>query len=114
MRSVSALVLSLALTACSTSQAGTGDGELQVAAAFYPYAYLVERIGGDDVTLTTLTRPGAEPHDLELTPQQVGTLGESDLVVYAAGFQPAVDEAVAQQAEERAFDVNAVTELAQG
>ncbi len=115
MRLLPALLLSTTLAACASSGASTSDeGPLEVTAAFYPYAFLVERVGGPDVELTTLTRPGAEPHDLELTPQQVARLGESDLVVYADGFQPAVDEAVEQQAEEQAFDVNAVTELVEG
>ena len=105
--------LALALAACGGDDGGDTDG-LDVAAAFYPYAFLVERICGDDVDLTTLTPPGAEPHDLELTPQQVGALADTDLVVYAAGVQPAVDEAVAQQAEDGAFDVNAVTDLVPG
>ena len=116
MRLLLPLALSAAaLTACSSSSAApSDDGALQVTAAFYPYAFLVERVGGEDVELSTLTRPGAEPHDLELTPQQVGALGETDLVVYAAGFQPAVDEAVAQQAAEAAFDAHEATELVDG
>ena len=114
MRLVLPVLLSLALSGCATGTLTTRTDATRVTAAFYPYAFLVERVGGDAVDLTTLTRPGAEPHDLELTPQQVGALGESDLVVYAQGFQPALDEAVEQQAAEQAFDVNAVTELAQG
>ena len=44
----------------------------------------------------TLTKPGAEPHDLELAPQDVAGMTKARLVVYADGFQPAVDDAVAQ------------------
>ena len=40
--------------------------------AFYPLQFLSERVGGDAVTVTNLTKPGAEPHDLELNPRQVG------------------------------------------
>src|SRR5688572_3208257 len=90
------------------------DGRPEVTAAFYPYAFLVERIGADDVTLSTLTPPGAEPHDLELTARQTAALGETDLVLYARGFQPAVDEAVDAQAEDAALDVNEVAELRDG
>ena len=111
-RLAATLAAALCLPACSDAPAG--EEGIQVAAAFYPYAYLVERIGGDDVQLTTLTSPGAEPHDLELTPRQAAAVGASDLVVYAAGFQPAVDEVVEQQAEESAFDVHTATELAEG
>jgi zinc transport system substrate-binding protein len=78
---------------------------LDVVVGFYPYQYVAERVGGDDVVVSNLTAPGAEPHDLELSPQQVAALGAADLVLYSAGFQPAVDEAVAQQAPDSSFDV---------
>ena len=39
--------------------------------AFYPLQFAAERVGGDHVQVTTLTKPGAEPHDLELTPKAV-------------------------------------------
>ena len=104
------LALALGATACG-DDAPAADGRVAVTAAFYPYAFLVERIGGDAVALSTLTPPGAEPHDLELTARQTAALGESDLVVYARGFQPAVDEAVAAQARDAALDVNDVVEL---
>lgn len=104
------LALALGATACG-DDAPAADGRVAVSAAFYPYAFLVERIGGDAVTLSTLTPPGAEPHDLELTARQTAALGETDLVVYARGFQPAVDEAVDAQAKEAALDVNALVKL---
>ena len=103
------LALALAVTGCGSDDAPTaGDTRPAVTAAIYPYAFLVERIGGDDVALTTLTPAGAEPHDLELTPRQVAALAEADLVVHAEGFQPAVDEAVEQQAPEAGFAIEPV------
>lgn len=98
----------LALTACSGGTATTdaGNGErLEVSAAFYPLQWASERIGGDHVVVSGLTKPGAEPHDLELTPKAVANLAASDVVVYLAGFQPAVDEAVETQANDAGFDV---------
>ena len=109
MSAVLPLALALTVTGCA-SDSGPGDGDARpaVTAAIYPYAFLVERIGGDDVTLTTLTPAGAEPHDLELTPRQVAALAEADLVVHAEGFQPAVDEAVEQQAPDAGFAIEPV------
>lgn len=105
----------LSVSACADTPRPDGEvGRLEVAAAFYPYQFLAERVGGDQVEVTGLTKPGGEPHDLELTPQQVGGLGAADLVVYAAGFQPAVDDAVAAEAAGTAFDVNTVAPLADG
>ncbi len=63
-----------------------------MAVAFYPFQFVAERVGGDQVAVTNLTSPGSEPHDLELTPQQVASLSTDDLVIFQSGFQPAVDD----------------------
>jgi zinc transport system substrate-binding protein len=117
LRSVTALILcGAALTACGGSgSAGSAPaaqgGRVDVAVGFYPYQYVTERVGGAGVAVTNLTKPGGEPHDLELTPQQVARLADTDLVVYSKGFQPAVDEAVEQQAGGRSLDVLTAVEL---
>lgn len=98
------------LAACSTGdggEAGDQSDALSVVVAAYPLQFAAERVGGATVTVTNLTPPGAEPHDVELTPRQVAAIGDADLVVYIGGFQPAVDEAVAQEAGDRALDVGA-------
>lgn len=108
------LATAMALAACSSgassgSNASTSDGAgtVSVVTAFYPLEYATAAVGGDGVSITSLTPPGVEPHDLELTAQQVAQIAEADLVVYVRGFQPAVDEAVDQQAADRALDVSA-------
>ena len=99
-------------TACSTDgPAGADPDRVDVVAGFYPLQFLAERIGGDAVAVTNLARPGAEPHDLELNPLQVGQISEAELIVFLHGFQPAVDEAVEQNGGDRAFDVATVQPL---
>jgi zinc transport system substrate-binding protein len=61
--------------------------------------------------VTTLTAPGVEPHDLELTPKQVGSLTDATVVLYEKGLQPAVDEAVEQNAADAGFDVSGPAKL---
>lgn len=95
----------LLLAACGSGDEGAGDGTVDVVVAIYPLEYVAERVGGEHVTVETLTPPGAEPHDHELTVRQTAAVAEADLVGYVAGFQPAVDEAVAQQAADTAVDV---------
>jgi zinc transport system substrate-binding protein len=98
--------------ACSGGDgSGSDPNRVDVVAAFYPLQFLAERIGGDAVTVTNLVKPGAEPHDLELHPRQVGQVAGAELILYLAGFQPAVDEAVAQNGGDRAFDVTGVQPL---
>jgi len=103
-----------ALPACSAGDGSESDGRLRVVAAFYPLEYAVARVGGSDVDVDGLTRPGTEPHDLELTPRQAAAIGDADLVVHLAGLQPAVDDAVAQQAPDASLDVAAVQPLERG
>jgi zinc transport system substrate-binding protein len=113
-RRLLAAVLALATLAGCGGRAAAGgfdDGKLNVVTAFYPLEFLSERIGGDRVTVTDLTKPGAEPHDVELNPRQVGHVADAGLVVYLRGFQPAVDAAVRQEAKDRAFDVATAVSL---
>ncbi len=116
---ISSRTLLLAVTvlaaAATTGCLGSGgsaraqDGP-QVVTSFYPLQFVTERIAGDAVTVHNLTKPGAEPHDLELTPRDVAGLADADLVVYLAGFQPAVDTAVAEQAS-TSYDVARAADL---
>lgn len=99
-------------TACTTDSAGSDPDRIDVVAAFYPLQFVAERIGDDAVKVTNLAKPGAEPHDLELNPGQVGQVSEAELIIYLKGFQPAVDEAVEQEGDgDRTFDVAGVQPL---
>jgi zinc transport system substrate-binding protein len=99
------------LAGCGDSSAGGSSGKLNVVASFYPLEFIARSVGGDAVNVTTLTAPGVEPHDLELTPKQVGSITDAKLVVYEKGLQPAVDEAVAQNAKDAGFDVAPAAKL---
>ncbi|WP_432252179.1 metal ABC transporter substrate-binding protein [Streptomyces sp. HNM1019] len=100
------------LTACSTD-AGDGrtDGKLDVVASFYPMQFLAERIGGGAVHVSSLTKPGVEPHDLEISPRQTADLSEAGLVVYLKGLQPSVDRAIAQAEPKQVADAASYTSL---
>lgn len=101
-RIVLILVSALLLAGCG---AGGSGGKNSVVAAFYPLAYAAERIGGPGFHVENLTPPGAEPHDLELTPREVGRIVNASVVLYLShGFQPAVSKAV-EQARGRKVDV---------
>ncbi|WP_318211112.1 MULTISPECIES: metal ABC transporter solute-binding protein, Zn/Mn family [unclassified Streptomyces] len=102
------------LSACggtSDAAAKSSDGKLDVVASFYPMQFLAEQIGGGHVAVNTLTKPGVEPHDLELKPKQIGELGEADVVLYLKGIQPAVDDAIAQAGVKNTVDAATLTKL---
>lgn len=104
---------STVLTGCvaGSSVQFPDDGKVHVVASFYPFEFVAAQVGGDRVDVLNLTKPGAEPHDLELTPHQVGAVSEAALVVYEKGFQPAVDDAVSQNAATRGLEVTSVVPL---
>lgn len=87
-----ALAVLAVLVGCSTP--GHHDGRLEVVASAYPFAWLAQQVGGPGVDVTNLVKPGAEPHDIELSPGQVGLVREAAVVVYLKGFQAAVDDAL--------------------
>ncbi|NUP17166.1 MAG: zinc ABC transporter substrate-binding protein [Streptomyces sp.] len=100
------------LSACSTESAAAGGTDtFDVVASFYPMAFLAERIGGSHVHVTSLTRPGQEPHDLEISAQQTARLQESDAVLYLKNLQPSVDDAVAQSEVGTKIDAASLTSL---
>ncbi|GAB94988.1 zinc transport system substrate-binding protein [Kineosphaera limosa] len=103
-----AVIPLLALAGCGSGD-GTADsgqaGEtatptasrFTIVTGAYPVEWLAQRIGGDHVNVVNLTKPGAEPHDLELSPQDVATVADADLVIYEQGLQPALDDAVTSE-----------------
>ena len=100
------------LTACSNHTGdGRTDGTLDVVASFYPMQFLAQRIGGNHVHVSTLTKPGVEPHDLEISPRQTAQLSEAGLVVYLKGLQPAVDRAIGQAEPRNVADAASYTSL---
>lgn len=101
----------LCATLAGCGGAGVAGDGVSVVASFYPLQYVAEQVGGDRVAVTPLTAPGVEPHDLELTPKQVGRLGNATVVVYEKGLQPAVDDAVEQNTSGTALDVSAAARL---
>ncbi len=114
-----AAATTLVLSACSGPDAPTSaeaqstvsSKTMTVLASFYPLQFLAEEIGGDLVTVDSLTPPGGEPHDLQLSPQKVAEIGSADAIVYLSGFQSAVDEAVEHSAPENVIDVAPAVQL---
>jgi zinc transport system substrate-binding protein len=88
-----------------SGESGTSPERLAVVASFYPLQFATEQIGGEHVAVTSLTKPGAEPHDIELTPRDVGRVSKAKLVVFEKGLQGAVDKAVESQGGDRGLDV---------
>ncbi|MFJ8494574.1 metal ABC transporter substrate-binding protein [Streptomyces sp. NPDC094038] len=101
------------LTACGGDATAARTGKFDVVASFYPMAYLADQIGGSHVHVTSLTQPGQEPHDLEISPKQIIGIEKSDAVLYLKNLQPSVDDAVAQSSVGTKIDAASLTTLEQ-
>ena len=62
-------------------QITTGSGKTSVFASIYPLSYFVSEIGGDKVSVTTITPPGTEPHEYEPKPGDLAKIYKSNLLV---------------------------------
>ncbi|MEY9991187.1 zinc transport system substrate-binding protein [Streptomyces sp. V4I8] len=100
------------LSACSSDSAAAGNTDkFDVVASFYPMAFLAEQIGGGHVNVSSLTEPGQEPHDLEISAQKRAQLEDSDAALYLKGLQPSVDETVEQSGLKTKIDAATLTKL---
>ncbi len=99
------LGMGLALAGCSALSTNPGASgspsstagrpALNVVASFYVIQYFAQRIGGDTVQVFNPVPPGAEPHDVELSPRTIERMHQADVFLYLGeGFQPAVDRAL--------------------
>jgi zinc transport system substrate-binding protein len=100
MRRVLAALTAFVLLGAGCGTGGgdsAGAGQLEVVTAFYPLEFVATEIAGDSAHVTNLSPPGVEPHDLELAPSQVRSMGQADLVLYLGeGFQPAVEDVIGE------------------
>jgi zinc transport system substrate-binding protein len=89
------VILSWVAAAVLLAACGGGTtGRESVVASFYPLAFAAEQIGAGRIDVRNLTPPGAEPHDLEVSPKDVAAIHDADLVLLLGhGFQPQLEDA---------------------
>lgn len=98
-----AVAIGASLVGCASSSAQRDSSKIQIEASLYPLQWLSEQVGGSNVEVRSLARPGVEPHHLELAPKEFARVHDADLLVMIKGFQPAIDDAVAGM-DNKVFD----------
>ncbi|TAF09868.1 MAG: metal ABC transporter substrate-binding protein [Nostocales cyanobacterium] len=77
------ILLPLALFGCTSSESQPlGDGKPQVVATSTIIADLAEEVGGEEINLTGILQPGADPHVYEAVPADSRVLETADLILY--------------------------------
>ena len=96
MRLILILIFGMLLVCAAGCRGGSAASPAKetVVASFYPLAYAAEEVGNGAVDVENLTPAGAEPHDLEVSPQDVAAIREADIVLLLGdGFQPQLEDA---------------------
>ncbi len=73
--------LVVALAGCTASTPEPSDGRLRVVATTTQVGEAAREVGGDEIHLTVLLRPGMEAHEFELTPPAAAAIERSDLIL---------------------------------
>jgi ABC-type Zn uptake system ZnuABC Zn-binding protein ZnuA len=80
-----AALLAPVVAGCSGSGGGGGGaadgGRLRVVATTTQVADLAANVGGDRVRVTSLLKPGIDPHDYEPSPADIDAIAHADLVL---------------------------------
>jgi zinc transport system substrate-binding protein len=56
--------------------------KIKVVASFYPFYEIAKEIGGNNTLVISVIPMGVEPHDWEITPQQIPDITEADMIIY--------------------------------
>jgi zinc transport system substrate-binding protein len=63
----------------------TTSNKLQMIASFYPLYFFAQQIGGDKANVMNITPAAAEPHDYELTTQDIVKIDQSKMLILNGG-----------------------------
>lgn len=110
-RTAAALLAPALIGVAACSNPSDDNAGPRVVAAFYALEYAANTVAGVSYEVESLTMPGVDAHDIELSPGQVAKLAQADLVIHLSGFQPAVDEAIETSGATNVLDVADVIEL---
>ena len=82
LRGLLGILLSLSVSACDRVGSDSSDGKPDVVATSTIIADLTKNIGGDEIDLTSILQPGADPHVYEPVPKDSIYLEEAELILY--------------------------------
>ena len=75
-------VTALAVCLAGAAQAADSKAPLKVATTFTILADMARNVAGDDAEIVSITKPGAEIHGYEPTPQDIVRASDADLILW--------------------------------
>ncbi|WP_130839440.1 metal ABC transporter substrate-binding protein [Corynebacterium neomassiliense] len=109
-RALAGLGLSASVVAGLTACGSGSEDSTDVLATFTILADMTRAVAGDAVTVTSLTRPGAEVHGYDPTPGDIRAAAEADLVIANGfGLEKWLDKLVADSDATRVTATDGIT-----
>lgn len=103
--------LTAALAACSSGSGGSGDKPVVIVGC-YGVQYMAQLVAGDAAEVHNLAKPGAEPHDIELSVAETAMIQKAAVIVQIPGFQSALDDVISSKGlGDAVLDVSQVVTL---
>jgi ABC-type Zn uptake system ZnuABC Zn-binding protein ZnuA len=101
------------VAACTGGTPSSADGRLRVVATTTQVGEAARGVGGDDIALTVLLKPGAEAHEFEITPTAAAAIERSDVILESgAGLEAWLEGALTTiGGRDRLRDMSAGVEL---
>ena len=92
--------VTLIAVACGGDDDGGDDGgELSVVASMTIIEDLVEQVGGDRVSVTSIVPSGADAHTFAISPTDIRKVAEADLLVITGAELGAIEEDLARESK---------------
>jgi len=86
------LFLGIGFFMLRVSNVATQEGKLQISASFYPLYFFAKEVGDAKARVINIVPAGAQPHDYELTPQDIVRIQGSDMLfLNGAGLEAWAD-----------------------
>ena len=88
-------LLTLAVAAGCAGESFADDGRLHVVATTTVTADFARAVGGDEVEVYDIVKPGVDPHDFDPSPADIDALARADVVVTnGIEMEPWLDDAL--------------------
>ncbi len=86
---ISSIIITIVMCACQTntvdSEKKDSSGKINVVTTIFPPYDFTRQVGGDNVDITMLLKPGTESHTYDPTPQDIIKIQSCDLFIYVGG-----------------------------
>ncbi|WP_010095086.1 metal ABC transporter solute-binding protein, Zn/Mn family [Ornithinibacillus scapharcae] len=95
IRIFTTIIFSSLLFGCQNVENARPDEKLTIYTSVYPIQYIVERIGGNTLSVYSIFPPGVDAHSYEPTTKMMTSLAKSDAFFYIGAGMEGFSEAIA-------------------